>query len=324
MSDKILITGATGFIGSHLAEMCVEKGFNVVAFDRYNPNNNWGWLENSKYNKDMRIVLGDIRDYDSVFKSVKGCNKIFHLAALVGIPYSYLSPIAYIKTNLEGTYNVVESAKKFDIDQIIITSTSETYGSAKYIPIDEKHDLVGQSPYAASKIAADQLALSYHFSYNLPIKIVKPFNTFGPRQSLRAIIPTIISQALYNDKITLGNTSPSRDFLYVEDTCRSFLEISKSKKLLGEVINVGTKTEISIEKLTKKILKIMDLSLEIKKEKTRSRPKKSEVDRLCCDNKKIIKLTKWKPNYSLDEGLRKTIDWFKDFHNSNKKDIYHI
>ena len=324
MSDKILITGATGFIGSHLAEMCVEKGFNVVAFDRYNPNNNWGWLENSKYNKDMRIVLGDIRDYDSVFKSVKGCNKIFHLAALVGIPYSYLSPIAYIKTNLEGTYNVVESAKKFDIDQIIITSTSETYGSAKYIPIDEKHDLVGQSPYAASKIAADQLALSYHFSYNLPIKIVKPFNTFGPRQSLRAIIPTIISQALYNDKITLGNTSPSRDFLYVEDTCRSFLEISKSKKLFGEVINVGTKTEISIEKLTKKILKIMDLSLEIKKEKTRSRPKKSEVDRLCCDNKKIIKLTKWKPNYSLDEGLRKTIDWFKDFHNSNKKDIYHI
>ncbi len=324
MSDKILITGATGFIGSHLAEMCVEKGLNVVAFDRYNPNNNWGWLENSKYNKDMRIVLGDIRDYDSVFKLMKGCNKIFHLAALVGIPYSYVSPIAYIKTNLEGTYNVVESAKKFDVDQIIITSTSETYGSAKYIPIDEKHDLVGQSPYAASKIAADQLALSYHFSYNLPIKILKPFNTFGPRQSLRAIIPTIISQALYNDKITLGNTSPSRDFLFVEDTCRSFLEISKSNKLFGEVINVGTKTEISIEKLTKKILKIMDLNLAIKKEQTRSRPKKSEVDRLCCDNKKIIKLTKWKPNYSLDQGLRKTIDWFRDFHNSNKKDIYHI
>tara|TARA_B100001123_G_C15188699_1_gene978373 strand:- start:17 stop:994 length:978 start_codon:yes stop_codon:yes gene_type:complete len=325
MTDKILITGATGFIGSHLAELCVEKGLNVVAFDRYNPNNSWGWLENSKYNKDMKIILGDIRDYDSVFKAMKGCNKIFHLAALIGIPYSYVSPLAYIRTNLEGTYNVIESAKSYNLDQILITSTSETYGSAKYIPMDEKHDLVGQSPYAASKIAADQLALSYYLSFNLPIKIIKPFNTFGPRQSLRAIIPTIITQALNNKKeIILGNLSPTRDFLYVKDTCRSFIEISKSKKLFGEVINVGTKTEISIEKLAKKILKIMDLKLKIKKETIRSRPKKSEVDRLCCENKKILKTTKWKPSYSLESGLRETIEWFRDFHDSNKTNIYHI
>ena len=266
MSEKIFITGATGFIGSHLAELCVEKGYEVVAFDRYNPNNNWGWLENSKYKNNMKVVLGDIRDYDSVFKSMKGCNVTFHLAALIGIPYSYISPLAYIRTNIEGTYNVIESAKNNNLSQIVITSTSETYGSAKKIPIDEMHPLLGQSPYAASKIAADQIALSYFSSFNLPIKIVRPFNTYGPRQSLRAIIPTIISQILKKkDYIKLGNLSPTRDFLFVKDTCNGFLEILKSDKFFGETVNIGLNSEVSIKDLADKILKIMNSNISIKK-----------------------------------------------------------
>jgi dTDP-glucose 4,6-dehydratase len=191
--SKILITGATGFIGSHLTEYLVEKGFNVIAFDRYNSNNHWGWLEHSKYKNDLNVILGDIRDYDSVSKAMAGCNTVFHLAALIGIPYSYTSPLAYIRTNIEGTYNVLEGAKNLSIEQVLVTSTSETYGTAQYVPIDEKHPLVGQSPYSASKISADQLAISYCKSFELPVKIVRPFNTYGPRQSARAIIPTIIS-----------------------------------------------------------------------------------------------------------------------------------
>ena len=325
MSEKIFITGATGFIGSHLAELCVEKGYEVVAFDRYNPNNNWGWLENSKYKNNMKVVLGDIRDYDSVFKSMKGCNVTFHLAALIGIPYSYISPLAYIRTNIEGTYNVIESAKNNNLSQIVITSTSETYGSAKKIPIDEMHPLLGQSPYAASKIAADQIALSYFSSFNLPIKIVRPFNTYGPRQSLRAIIPTIISQILKKkDYIKLGNLSPTRDFLFVKDTCNGFLEILKSDKFFGETVNIGLNSEVSIKDLAEKILKIMNSNISIKKESARIRPSKSEVDRLCCDNKKILTQTSWKPSYNLEKGLKETIDWFKKFNDLNKSDIYNI
>tara|TARA_B100000686_G_scaffold350550_1_gene446839 strand:- start:834 stop:1811 length:978 start_codon:yes stop_codon:yes gene_type:complete len=325
MSEKIFITGATGFIGSHLAELCVEKGYEVVAFDRYNPNNNWGWLENSKYKNNMKVVLGDIRDYDSVFKSMKGCNVTFHLAALIGIPYSYISPLAYIRTNIEGTYNVIESAKNNNLSQIVITSTSETYGSAKKIPIDEMHPLSGQSPYAASKIAADQIALSYYSSFNLPIKIVRPFNTYGPRQSLRAIIPTIISQILKKkDYIKLGNLSPTRDFLFVKDTCNGFLEILKSDKFFGETVNIGLNSEVSIKDLADKILKIMNSNISIKKESARIRPSKSEVDRLCCDNKKILTQTSWKPSYNLEKGLKETIDWFKKFNDLNKSDIYNI
>ena len=325
MSEKIFITGATGFIGSHLAELCVEKGYEVVAFDRYNPNNNWGWLENSKYKNNMKVVLGDIRDYDSVFKSMKGCNVTFHLAALIGIPYSYISPLAYIRTNIEGTYNVIESAKNNNLSQIVITSTSETYGSAKKIPIDEMHPLLGQSPYAASKIAADQIALSYFSSFNLPIKIVRPFNTYGPRQSLRAIIPTIISQILKKkDYIKLGNLSPTRDFLFVKDTCNGFLEILKSDKFFGETVNIGLNSEVSIKDLADKILKIMNSNISIKKESARIRPSKSEVDRLCCDNKKILTQTSWKPSYNLEKGLKETIDWFKKFDDLNKSDIYNI
>ena len=233
MSSKILITGATGFIGSHLTEFCVEQGFNVVAYDRYNPNNHWGWLENSEYKNDIEFILGDIRDYDSVSKAMIGCASVFHLAALIGIPYSYISPLAYVRTNIEGTYNILEAAKKQSLEQILITSTSETYGTAQYSPIDENHPLVGQSPYSASKIAADQLAISYHLSFNLPIKIVRPFNTYGPRQSTRAIIPTIISQALsQKNEIKLGNLDPKRALTYVKDTCLGFIEIYKSIKLL--------------------------------------------------------------------------------------------
>jgi len=327
MKNKILITGATGFIGSHLAEFCVEKGFSVVAFDRYNPNNHWGWLENSKYKNDMEIILGDVREYDSVFKAMNGCNIVFHLAALIGIPYSYVSPLAYIRTNIEGTYNVLESAKNYNLDQILITSTSETYGSAKYIPIDEKHPLLGQSPYAASKVGADQLALSYYLSFNLPIKIVRPFNTYGPRQSLRAIIPTIISQALDKDKnIKLGNLSPTRDFLYVKDACTGFLKILESKKLFGETVNIGVNSEISMANLAYKIIKIMnfDKEIKIKEDSKRIRPKKSEVERLCCNNKKILENTSWKPTYDLDKGIKETIAWFKKFNNLHKSKIYNI
>ena len=255
---KIFISGATGFIGSHLAELCVQKGYSVIAFDRYNSNNDHGWLENSKFKKDMKIVLGDIRDYDSVFKSMRGCDTVFHLAALIGIPYSYNSPLAYLKTNVEGTYNVLESGKNQSIDQLVITSTSEVYGSAQFTPINEKHPLVGQSPYSASKIAADQLALSYYKSFKTPVKILRPFNTYGPRQSLRAVIPTIISQCLKENNINLGNINPSRDFLYVEDTCKGFLEIAKSKKLFGEVSNIGSGKEITIKNLAKLIMKISD------------------------------------------------------------------
>ena len=284
MGKKILITGSSGFIGSHLAELCVKHGFSVVAFDRYNTNNNWGWLEDSEYKDDMEIILGDIRDYDSVNKAMNRCDVVFHLAALIGIPYSYVSPLAYIRTNIEGTYNILETAKNLNLEQVIITSTSETYGTAQYTPIDEKHPLVGQSPYSASKIAADQLALSYFRSFDLPVKIVRPFNTFGPRQSARAIIPTIISQLLTgNAQIELGSLSPTRDLTFVYDTCAGFEEIYHSKSLFGEVTNIGMKTETSIRDLAQLIAKTMNVELNIKTTKERIRPQNSEVDKLICD-----------------------------------------
>ena len=223
--DKVFVTGGCGFIGSHLCEFLLQKNYDVIAFDRYNSNNDWGWLENSKYKNDINVILGDIRDYDSVYKSMKGCDIIYHLAALIGIPYSYLSPLAYIKTNVEGTYNVLESAKNLNVSQVLVTSTSETYGSAQYVPIDEKHPLIGQSPYSASKIGSDHLAISYHKSFELPVKIIRPFNTYGPRQSARAIIPTIVSQIHSGiTTIKLGNLSPTRDLTYVLDTCNGFIK----------------------------------------------------------------------------------------------------
>ncbi len=314
MNKKIFITGATGFIGSHLCEMSVKKGFKVVGFDRYNSNNSIGWLKNSKYLKHMELILGDIRDYDSVYKSMRGCSKIFHLAALIGIPYSYVSPLAYLKTNVEGTYNVLEAAKNLNFKDVIITSTSEVYGSAKYLPINEKHPLNAQSPYAASKISADQLSLSYYKSFNLPVKIIRPFNTYGPRQSGRAVIPRIILQSLNkkNKKIILGNLSPTRDFNYVEDTCEAYFDVLKCKKLLGKTVNVGSNTNISIENLAKKIMKVTRTNLNFKKNKKIIRPILSEVDNLKCDNHLIQNLTKWRPKTNLDQGLKKTIEWIKD------------
>ena len=316
MSNKILITGATGFIGSHLAEIYVERGFGVVAFDRYNSNNDWGWLENSKYKNDFEIILGDVRDYDSVSKAMEECNGVLHLAALIGIPYSYNSPLAYIRTNVEGTYNILEAAKNLELDQILITSTSETYGTAQYVPIDEKHPLVGQSPYSASKIAADQLAISYYKSFELPVKLVRPFNTYGPRQSARAVIPTIISQLLNGkNSIELGNLSPTRDLTYVADTCNAFIDIYKSGSLFGEVTNIGMNTEISIGNLTKLIANLMGEDIPIVTSEGRIRPKNSEVERLVCDNTKLLKHTSWKPGYTLEKGINEVVEWMKNFEN---------
>jgi len=322
---KILITGATGFVGSHLTELCVARGLEVVAFDRYNPNYNLGWLENSKYKNDINFQFGDIRDYDSVLKTMKNCEIVFHLAALIGIPYSYISPLAYLKTNVEGTYNVLESSKSLDIEQTIITSSSEVYGTAKYVPIDEKHPLTAQSPYSASKISADQLALSYWNSYQMPIKIIRPFNIYGPHQSSRAVIPSIIIQALNSKKeIKLGNIGPSRDFTYVTDTCNAFLEILKIKKFFGNTINVGSNTEYTIEHIANKILKKINSQAIVKREKSRVRSKTSEVVKLICDNKQILKHTNWKPKIDLDKGLDKTISWFKENEIFFRHDIYHV
>ncbi len=325
MAKTLLITGATGFIGSHLSELCVKRGFNVKAFDRYNSNNDYGWLSNSEYKSDMEIILGDIRDYDSVSKAMKGCDSVFHLAALIGIPYSYVSPLAYIRTNIEGTYNVLESSRKSGLDQTIVTSTSETYGSAQYVPIDEAHPLVGQSPYSASKIAADQLAVSYFKSFELPVKIVRPFNTFGPRQSLRAIIPTIIAQIM-NDKesISLGSLSPTRDLTYVEDTCNGFLEVYGSETLFGEVVNIGMNSEISIGDLFAFISKLMGKEIRITSSNERVRPKKSEVQRLFCDNSKLLDHTSWSPKYTFKQGIAEVVNWMKSNKDRYKSSKYHI
>ena len=323
---RILVTGSAGFIGSHLTEYLIKRGYNVVAFDRYNSNNHYGWLENSKYKKKIKFILGDIRDYDSVNKAMHDCDSVMHLAALIGIPYSYVSPTAYIKTNVEGTLNVLESAKNLGIKQIIVTSTSEVYGTAVSKKLSENDELKAQSPYAASKIAADQLALSYYRSFGLPVKIIRPFNTFGPRQSARAVIPTIITQALLRNKIKIGNLNVTRDFLYVEDLCSAYEEVLKSNKLLGEVVNVGVDSEISIKKLIKEISKILNVKLIPVVDKKRVRPQKSEVFRLKCNNKKIKRITNWKPTYKLDKGLKKLIEWMKEDNNleNYKPENYNI
>ncbi|HVA99325.1 MAG TPA: NAD-dependent 4,6-dehydratase LegB [Bacteroidia bacterium] len=320
---KILITGAGGFIGSHLTEKCVELGYQVKVLLHYNSKNNWGWLEQSAVKKNIEVVTGDIRDYDSVSDAMKDCSEVFHLAALIGIPYSYVSPLAYIKTNVEGTYNVLESARKQQLENVIITSTSETYGTAQYVPIDEKHPLVGQSPYSASKIGADQLAISYFRSFNLPVKIVRPFNTYGPRQSARAIIPTVITQILDGKKtIKLGNITPTRDLTFVKDTANGFIEISKAEKLNGTVTNIGMQEEIAVGDLVQLISELMEKNILIETDSQRVRPDKSEVERLFCNNEKIKQTTKWKPDYTLKSGLLETINWFKEHHFSYKSDIY--
>lgn len=322
---KILVTGAGGFIGSHLAERCVELGYNVKAFVRYNSRNHWGWLEYSKFKNELDIIAADIRDYDSVLNALKNCSTVLHLAALIAIPYSYISPLAYIKTNIEGTYNVLQAAKVLEVENILITSTSETYGTAQYTPVDEKHPLVGQSPYSASKIAADQLAISYHRSFGLPVKIVRPFNTYGPRQSARAVIPTIINQILSRKKkIKLGSIHPTRDLTYVKDTVEGFLAVAQSGKSIGEVINIGMNSEISIKNLAKLIAELMNVEIEIAIENERLRPEKSEVERLRSDTKKAKELLGWSPKYTLESGLKETIAWFKRNLDFYKSEIYNV
>jgi dTDP-glucose 4,6-dehydratase len=322
-SKKILVTGAGGFIGSHLAERLTELGYNVRAFVHYNSSSNWGWLENSSYIKDMEVYSGDVRDFDSVKNAMKNCTEVFHLAALIGIPYSYDSPLAYIKTNIEGTYNILENARNLNLGNIIITSTSEIYGTAQFVPISEEHPLVGQSPYSASKIAADQLAISYWRSFQLPVKIVRPFNTYGPRQSSRAIIPTVVSQILAgNRKLNLGNLTPTRDLTFVQDTVDGMISIFKTNNLTGDVTNIGSNFEISIKQLALEIAGILNVKIDFQISPERKRPKKSEVERLYCDNSKILKHTKWRPQYSLKKGLKLTIDWIRHNTHLYKSDLY--
>ena len=322
---KVLVTGAGGFIGSHLTEYLVEQGYKVRAFVRYNSRNFWGWLEKSKYIDNIEIYSGDIRDYDSVYESMKGIDYVFHLAALIGIPYSYHSPLAYIKTNIEGTYNILQAARELKIKRVVHISTSEVYGTAQYVPIDEKHPINPQSPYAASKASADYLAKSFYLSFDLPVTIVRPFNTFGPRQSARAVIPTIISQALSGKKeIELGNLNSSRDFSYVLDTVEGIHKIGLHPDTLGEIVNIGTGKDISVRELVTLISKLTEVDLKVRVDNKRIRPEKSEVQRLVCNYSKAHNLTGWKPCYTLEEGLEKTIAWFKENLEIYKDEIYNV
>ena len=325
MREKsVLITGAGGFIGSHLTERLVEDGNNVKAFIRYNSRNDWGMLEQlpPEIINSMEIISGDLRDQNAINNSAKNIDIIFHLGSLIAIPYSYKNPREVIETNILGTLNVLNAAKENEIDKIVHTSTSEVYGTAKYVPIDEDHPLQGQSPYSASKIGADKLVESYYRSFELPITTIRPFNTYGPRQSARAVIPTIISQALTRNKIHLGSLEPTRDYTYVLDTVKAFIKIAKSPKSVGEVINVGSNFEVSIGQLADKIFSLLNKDIEITTDFDRIRPKKSEVERLWCDNTKARKLLNWEPNVSLDEGLTNVIEWIKNNSDLYKPDIY--
>jgi len=325
MKPKILVTGADGFIGSHLTESLIQKGYKVKAFTFYNSFNSWGWLDytSKKYLDKIEVVSGDIRDIDCVNKALKGCDLVFHLAALVGIPFSYHAPETYIDTNIKGTLNVLRAALNSKKVRVIHTSTSEVYGTAKFTPITEDHPLQGQSPYSASKIGADQLVLSFYKSYGLPVSIIRPFNTFGPRQSLRAIIPTIITQILNNNKIiNLGNLNPSRNFNFVSDTVDGFISTIKKEKINGEVINIGSEFEITIKETAELIAKILNKKIIINLDKKRVRPKNSEVDKLQASSIKAKKLLNWKPKYSNKNGfikaLKSTIEWYKNPSNLKK------
>lgn len=325
---KVLVTGAEGFIGSHLTERLVELGADVTALVQYNSFNNWGWIDafDNNVKNSINVITGDIREYDNVKRMVKGQEVIMHLAALIAIPYSYLSPMAYVRTNVEGTTNVLESCRdEENIEKIVHTSTSETYGTALYVPIDENHPMQGQSPYSASKIGADKMAESFYKSFNLPITTLRPFNTYGPRQSARAVIPTIISQILAGKKeIKLGSLTPTRDFNYVKDTAEAFIKVAESNKTIGEVINAGSNYEITIGDTVKKIINIIGEDVKISCDDERIRPEKSEVNRLWADNTKIKELTDWSPKYTLDQGLEETIEWIKNNLQNFKTDIYNV
>lgn len=320
-NKKILVTGADGFIGSHLIEELLEQGGKIRAFVFYNSFNTWGWLDtlDKKILDNVEIFTGDVRDPNGVRKAMEKIDIVFHLAALIGIPFSYHSPDSYVDTNIKGTLNVLQAAISEKCKKIIVTSTSEVYGTAHYVPMDEKHPFQGQSPYSATKIGADRIAESFFRSFNTPVVIARPFNTFGPRQSARAVIPTIITQLLSGVKaIKLGSLNPIRDFVYVKDTVNGFVEIAKSDRTVGEEINIATENGISIEELATKIINLINPTAKIVKDDARIRPKKSEVNRLIGSNKKLKQLTSWKQQFSLDAGLRKTIQWYKNPENLKK------
>lgn len=326
-NQTVLITGADGFIGSHLVEMLCKEGHKVKALAQYNSFNNWGWLEDVNCKDEIEILTGDIRDPFFCNKICQGIDVIFHLAALIAIPFSYIAPYSYVETNISGTLNICNAAIQNEVTRLIHTSTSEVYGSAQYVPIDENHPLQAQSPYSASKIGADSMAMSFFNSFELPLTIARPFNTYGPRQSARAFIPTIISQIANNEsELRLGDTTPTRDLNYVLDTCRGFIELANSSEAIGEVVNIGSNYEISIGKVASLIKSEMASNIEIVTDEKRIRPKKSEVMRLWCDNQKIQNLTGYKPSYDINSGLKETIEWFKNPINLSKykSHIYNI
>ena len=323
MAEKILVTGADGFIGSHLTEELVKQGFDVKAFSF----NTWGWLDTLPQDimENVEVFTGDVRDPNGVREAMKGTDAVFHLAALIAIPFSYHSPDAYVDTNIKGTLNVLQAAKQLDLDKVLITSTSEVYGTAQYVPIDESHPYQGQSPYSATKIGADRLAESFYRSFGLPVAIVRPFNTYGPRQSARAVIPTIITQLLAGkEEIRLGSLTPTRDFNFVKDTAQGFIEIYRSDKTVGEEINIATQNEISIGELAEELIRQINPQAKIVCDEERLRPEKSEVNRLLGSNEKIKMLTDWEPRFTFEEGLAQTIDFFRDNLEKYKVDIYNI
>lgn len=327
MEKKVLVTGADGFIGSHLTEELVKKGYKVRAFAYYNSFNTWGWLDTLPEDimKNVEVFTGDIRDPNGVRTAMKGMEEVFNLAALIAIPFSYHSPDSYVDTNIKGTLNVLQAARDLETQRVLVTSTSEVYGTAQYVPIDEKHPYQGQSPYSATKIGADRLAESFYRSFNLPVSIVRPFNTFGPRQSARAVIPTIITQLLAGkEEIKLGSLTPTRDFNYVKDTANGFIAISESDKTIGQEINIATQKEISIGELAKEIISQINPSAKIVCDEQRLRPEKSEVNRLLGANSKIKELTDWKQRYTFEEGIAETIEFLRNNIDKYKVDVYNV
>lgn len=324
---SVLVTGADGFIGSHLTEELVRQGYKVKAFAYYNSFNSWGWLDSLPKDvlNEIEVFTGDIRDPNGVKESMKGIDEVFHLAALIAIPFSYHSPDTYVDTNIKGTLNVLQAARDLDTKRVLITSTSEVYGTAQYVPIDESHPYQGQSPYSATKIGADRLGESFYRSFDMPITIVRPFNTYGPRQSARAVIPTIITQLLSGkEEIKLGSLTPTRDFNYVKDTANGFIELSKSLNTIGEEINIATQNEISIGELAEELIRQINPNAKIITDDQRLRPEKSEVNRLLGSNEKIKRLTNWEPKYTFEQGLAETIAFFKENLDQYKADIYNI
>ena len=323
---KVLVTGADGFIGSHLTEMLLEKGYNVKALSYYNSFNYWGWLDDMRH-PNLETVTGDIRDPHFCKHITKDVDTIFHLAALIAIPYSYIAPDSYVDTNVKGTLNICQAAKENGIRRVVVTSTSEVYGTAQYVPIDEKHPKQPQSPYSATKIGADAIAMSFYNAFELPVIIARPFNTYGPRQSARAIIPTIITQIANGKKeIRLGDLTPTRDFNYVKDTCKGFIELANCDAAIGQEVNIASNYEISMRNTLELIANIMKAEVKFTEDGQRIRPKKSEVFRLWGDNKKIKALTGFSPSYTIEEGLRETVKWFLNKENlyKYKSDIYNV